>query len=76
MASGFFAPKQKSWEEISESFLSKTELIELPAPSESFEMIDTTRSREFVKGNNAESWNEVRKKAHQDSKDKRRRARK
>lgn len=68
--------KERTWKEIACDFLNKTNDLQPLSPSDPFKMLDTTRAEEFIAGGGAQNWNELRKAALEDSKDKVRKYRK
>jgi hypothetical protein len=66
----------RDWKQIALDFLSKSEDIEPLGATEPFDQLDVSRMNEFVCGHSAHKWSELRKVALDDSKEKRRRAKK
>lgn len=69
-------PQVKDWKQIAFDFLNeKNDYLDI-GPNEYFDDLDTHRAEEFVVGQGATNWGEIRRKALEDSKEKKRRARK
>lgn len=69
-------PQAKEWKQIAFDFLSnENDYLDI-GPNDYFEDLDTTRAEEFVVGQGAANWGEIRRKALENSKEKKRRARK
>lgn len=68
-------PKAKEWKEIAFDFLNDSETPLDIGNNISFADIDTTRANEFVAVNGANNWGEIRRKAIESSKEKKKRAR-
>lgn len=69
-------PQAKDWKQIAFDFLSNNDEFLDIGTNDSFEDIDTTRADEFVVGQGATNWGEIRRKAIENSKEKKRRSRK
>ena len=69
-------PKTKDWHQIAYDFLSNpSESLDI-STNDSFQSIDVSRASEFVAGQGATNWGEVRRQTLESSKEKRRRAKK
>ena len=68
-------PPQRDWPTIARDFLSKPGDIQPLGANEPFNMLDTTRSSEFVAGQGAQNWSELKKEAVAAAKDRNKRAR-
>ncbi|KAH0790339.1 hypothetical protein GPJ56_005635 [Histomonas meleagridis] len=70
------APIAKDWKQISFDFLNHRKDIEPFGPMDSYSLLDTTRCEEFVAGHGVPSWGTLRKATMEDSRDKKRKAKK
>ena len=64
--------KERDWKQIACDFLSRNDELEPLSSGDP----DTSRAAEFIAGGGAQNWNELRKAALEDSKDKARKYRK
>ena len=70
------APIAKDWKQISFDFLNHQKDIEPFGPMESYSLLDTTRCEEFVAGQGTSNWGNLRKTVIENSRDKKRKAKK
>ena len=68
-------PRERDWNAIARDFLNQPGDVTPLGESEPFTMIDTTRASEFVAGQGAQNWSELKREAVTAAKERNRRAR-